>query len=274
MATVHSNFADLTRRLDSALTAELIATPTPLTRAEGSFAVDVARQMAETGFDILPADDAITEYWVRPDLLSFEGDDPIKRQLTAADLIATGTPIASLLRLMAENQRGFYFLLAGAHVSGLITFADLNKRPVRAALFTVITELEEMLIDAFENAHRDEHEWRHWLSGKSYRSLLGFWQDARDRGVELSKVRYASLSQLIRLLERSDSLGPQLSATLGDDWPTTLLNIALPVRNDISHSGRYLVNRPGDVPRLHEAYAFVERALNDLTHLWQSKEGE
>ena len=59
------SFADLTRRLDLALTVDLIATPTPLHLSSSPDVEIVRQQMAQTGFDILPCDKDIASYWVR-----------------------------------------------------------------------------------------------------------------------------------------------------------------------------------------------------------------
>lgn len=73
------SFADLTRRLDLALTVDLIATPTPLHLSSSPDVEIVRQQMAQTGFDILPCDNDITSCWGRPSLLFADGEAPRDR---------------------------------------------------------------------------------------------------------------------------------------------------------------------------------------------------
>jgi hypothetical protein len=88
----------------------------------------VALEMGQSTFDILPRDRSISSYWARADLLDFGADHrPIRRSLGAQDLVASDTPVAKILELMASSRRGFHFVLDGAEVVGLVDFADLNR---------------------------------------------------------------------------------------------------------------------------------------------------
>jgi hypothetical protein len=265
-----SSFADLTRRLEAALTVDLIATYTPLTNAREQDSSAVLKQMEETGFDILPVDHAVTSYWVRPELLSSSGQEPMLQTLTAADLVASGTSIPELLRLMVGYGRRFYFLLRGAEVTGLITYADLNKRAARAALYTLVSELEETLIRVFEQAHPDEADWREWLQPDSYRELTRLRNRAKKRAVELSAVRYATLGELIRLLQSSRKISPVLERLLGPGWAASLDQLRARARNAVAHPGNLLVQSADDVATICSTYEFAETAVEKLVENWEA----
>jgi hypothetical protein len=105
------------RRLNETLTADLVATPTPLERAISRKQTDadlVWQQMQELGFDVLPVDNTMKRYWSHPRGLPAMGaNGPILRSLSAADLLAASTPVLEVLRLMVTHGRRFYFTLSG-----------------------------------------------------------------------------------------------------------------------------------------------------------------
>jgi len=114
----------LSNRLDTALTAELIMVPSALLRLTDQHeAAGVAHEMTETTYDVLPCDRSVSSYWVRADLLEFGfPHEPIHRSLAAQDLVAASTPVPRILALMVSFRRGFYFVLDGAQLVGLLDF--------------------------------------------------------------------------------------------------------------------------------------------------------
>jgi hypothetical protein len=99
----------------------------------------VLEQMNTLDFDVLPVDEYAPAFWVRAALFApWEGTEPRRLLLGPADLVAANTPIPHLLRLMANGHRAFFFVLGAARVSGLITYADLNRLPVRTAVYALV----------------------------------------------------------------------------------------------------------------------------------------
>jgi CBS domain-containing protein len=194
--------------MDAALTADLIATARDsLVLAARDEQGVVATQMERPPrYDILPVDSDASRFWVNPRAIPRSAATaPTVHDLGARDLVACSTSILEVIRLMAEYRRGFYFVLRGGELTGLITYADLNRRAVRTALFALVNEVEEVLIELLEACE---------LSG-------------------LSKLRYADLSQEVRLR----------------------------VRNKVAHPGRLLISRVEDVDSLRRTCAFIETAL-------------
>ncbi len=95
--------------------------------------------MDRLGFDVLPIDEGIKRCWVRQRaLLEIGVQRPILRTLKPADLISATTPVFDVLPLMVVPRRRFYFTLAGATITGLVAYSDLDKGPLRTSVFALV----------------------------------------------------------------------------------------------------------------------------------------
>ncbi|SRR5579883_2478473 len=245
--------------LQTALTAETIATPTGLfVCAASDQAADVEEQMRQTQLDVLPVDDRVSAFWVHPRAYPHcTRSVPFLQPIGAEDLVAADTPILSLLHLMVQRERGFYFVLREADVGGIVTYADFNKLLVRAAVFTCVSQVEEALIQMLEAALAGGDAWRDWLGPKDVSVIEKFWRPARASGVDLHPIRYASLTQLIRLCAASPTVAPRLVETVGSNWAADMEHLRDYARNPVAHAGKLLVRSLADLAYLDKACRFA-----------------
>lgn len=259
-------FGPLRERIDAALTAEMIATPRDaLVCAEEDEVEAVTRQMEEgPRYDILPVDAEVTRLWIQPRaLLDGRAAGPFTRPLVPTDLVASSTPILEVLRLMAEQQRGFYFVLRDATLAGLITYSDLNKRSVRTALFALVNELEEVLIERLEDQHLSDESIKTALRrcdakdpDGDWKRIHRAWRAAQSAGVELDEPRYATLDQITRLVKATMPANDRLTERLGADWELSMQSVRR-VRNKVAHPGQLLIASVQDVVPLWASCAFA-----------------
>jgi len=142
---------------------------------------------------------------------------------------------------MAENERGFYFVLEDGRVSGLITYADLNRRPARSAVHSFITELEGFLILAIEYHHGDAEDLVAQLGDYDRKQIRRYWRGAKHNNIDLLQPHYASLAQLAHLAEHSPRVAPR-PAALGCQWREELEDVHEGLRNAAAHAGLPPVN--------------------------------
>ncbi|MBV5269366.1 MAG: hypothetical protein JZU55_04890, partial [Afipia sp.] len=74
------------------------------------------------------------------------------RPITEADLIGADAGILDFIR-QADFSK-FRFLVTGTEISGLVSLSDLQRLPVRAALFGVITHLEMVMTEVIRVKYR------------------------------------------------------------------------------------------------------------------------
>jgi len=72
---------------------------------------------------------------------------------------------ASILNfVMDADEKPFRLVISGASIVGLVSLSDLQKLPVRAALFALITGFEIAMFEAIERGCPNDDDWKRHLS--------------------------------------------------------------------------------------------------------------
>jgi hypothetical protein len=89
---------------------------------------------------------------------------------------------ASILSFVKEaDARPFRLLISDQGVVGLVSLSDLQKLPVRAALFGLVTGLEIAMTDAIQAADPGGNNWINCISAERRVSLQKRIEDARQK---------------------------------------------------------------------------------------------
>ncbi len=91
--------------------------------------------------------DGKTEGWCSLDLIEpsktlFECREPIMPD----QIISSEMPIIDTLRMWSPDAPWFYFVIRGHQISGVLTYQDLYKLPVRLCLFSLLLNLESVAL--------------------------------------------------------------------------------------------------------------------------------
>ena len=120
--------------------------------------------------------------------------------LSEGDLIGAD---ASILDFVTHaDERPCRLVISGANVVGLVSISDLQKLPVRAVLFALITGLEISMFEAIKKELPDDYDW----------NLL------------LSKGRQRKIEEEIRRSRQEDNLVDELLFTQFCDKSEILVN--------------------------------------------------
>ena len=104
--------------------------------------------------------------------------------LSEADLIGADATILDLvLRIRSEP----FLVVAGEGVVGLVAWSDLQKLPVRTALFALVTGFELTMFEAIKREYRDDDHWLNHLTATRREKVSALFQDRRrqDSHVDL-----------------------------------------------------------------------------------------
>ena len=72
---------------------------------------------------------------------------------------------ASILNfVMDADEKPCRLVISGASIVGLVSLSDLQKLPVRAALFALITGFEISMFEVIKREHPNDDDWKHYLS--------------------------------------------------------------------------------------------------------------
>ncbi|MCP4901865.1 MAG: hypothetical protein GY906_33285 [bacterium] len=155
------NELQLHRFIRQGITAESLAEPLVSFDSERD-AGEVRLELRERDFDIAGIRQAgvVTGEVRREDLINGRCGDWI-REIPDEAIVSSYAPVPELLTRI--ERHGHLFVLALGSIAGIITYADLQKAPVRMWLFGLITMIEQSITESIRLRYREEY-WRSMLS--------------------------------------------------------------------------------------------------------------
>ncbi|MBW4491384.1 MAG: hypothetical protein KME12_26850 [Trichocoleus desertorum ATA4-8-CV12] len=142
------------------------------------------------GFDYVPVQDESES--VIGVLVRQEASNPselvraVMRQLHPSMLISAD---ASLLSFVAEaDQTPFCLVVKGRKIAGIVTLSDLQKLPVRPALFMLITSVELLLAEWLRQSYPDEQVWLSKLSDSRQNRINEKWQGIQKSNMAIDRI--------------------------------------------------------------------------------------
>jgi len=140
---------------------------------------------------------------------------------------------------------------------GLFTISDLNRHGVRSVIYRILAQVESGLARCLEAEFSDAWSWLKHLEEESQARVLGYWELAKAKGVDVGPVVALTLSQLIQIITRHDSLATKL----GYPSRTKLKRATGPLlglRNRVMHPIRPLILAPEDVAQVRDSLVVLE----------------
>lgn len=112
---------------------------------------------------------------------------------------------ASILDFVQRaDTQPFALVLAGREVTGLGSISDLQRLPVRAALFAMVTHLEMVMADTIRRKLPDAEKWMPLLSPHERKSVLEQIKRAKQRDSFIDPVLYTTFMHKATIVERMD----------------------------------------------------------------------
>lgn len=167
--------------------------------------------------------DGPCEHWVRkiePDLV-----------------LSDSTPLTAALHVLAAQP--WAFVVAGHGVAGIITRSDLQKPPVRAVIFGILS-LMEIHLDFWIQHHCPDDTWLKCLSVERVSKAEELLEQKKRRNEDISRLDCLHLCDKARIV----SMIPEACATLGlesKNAAKSALGRAEALRNRVAH-GQDLVS--------------------------------
>jgi hypothetical protein len=168
-------------QITNALTVRLIATMSELKTTTLDAVVSEAVKLADAdGFDYLPVrdmpDGSIVGIFSRSTSPGVENMAPIRKvyePLGSNDLISSETSLLNFLCSADEQLRRL--VLDGTTINGIVTLSDIQKLPVRMALFSLFIHFELLLTEELRKALGDADPCVH-LTPKRAKYVRARWQ--------------------------------------------------------------------------------------------------
>lgn len=175
-------------------------------------------------------------------------------------------PELSLVKLLERFLRVTAVVLIDpdrANFEGLLTISDLNKPAIRNRLYTLMANLEVQLAALVTKSFDDPWDWMKLLREEHQVQVLGYWELARKRGVDVGPTASTTLAQLLTVAQKA----PEIRLGLGYDSQTAFNNDfgRIPrIRNCVMHPVRPLFLGKEDVQRVLSVIQVIQKTTRRL----------
>ena len=232
---------------EGGLPVRLIATFEGLRTCESRQSVEDADRIASEGaFDHLPVteNDLIVGLYQRKatpkdaDFLSHNGRlvRDVMHRLDETILISSQTGILSFMDGALEHP--CRLVLEGERITGIVTLSDLQRLPVRSAIFLHITHLEILMTQMIERSGVKPEVWLTFLDDNVQKLIKRQWRKDAESGVAIDPIYAASLSH------KSDIFSRIFSGWMDDE---DRFQVDMPaicqLRNEVAHGKDYAGTR-------------------------------
>ena len=150
-------------------------------------------------------------------------------------------------------------------VIGMITISDLNRHPLRVALYDIMGAFEANLVRLVESHFSDAWTWLELLADDKKAPIIGYWELSKRKGLDIGPSSSLYLVQLLEVIGKTEPLRSKLGFSSKKKFDDATGRIA-DCRNRVMHPVRHLVLQTSDVASLLEIVRTVMR-LNELATL-------
>lgn len=229
-----TSVTELRRLFEEGVTVQAIAEPL-LTVAKIARAEDVRATLRRVDFDVAGlADDDLSPvdgFVVREELTAGTCGEHA-HSFRETDLVSDSTPLVDVLQTLQEARRRF--VLAGIHIRGIVTRADLQKPPVRILVFGLISLFEMNQSFLIRRLYVDDR-WTQALSPRRLDQARRLMEQRQQRNEDLELLDCLQLSDKRSLLLKSARAREVLGFTSNGDGERRLRAIE-ELRDRIAHS--------------------------------------
>lgn len=215
------------------------------------------------GFDHLPVEDGQCRILGLLDMTLLRGSNhgagfvrDHMKVLSEDTLIGAGAGILDFVR--DADRHPCRLVIAGTGVSGLVTLSDLQRLPVRAALFTAITHLEMTMAAAIRREFGESSAWIDRLSEGRQIKLRETIATASGADNAVDDLLFTQFADKITIITKS----PDFSWTRKS--ASDELKLAQGLRDDLAHANEYAATRES-ARKVCRTLRLIERWAERLT---------
>ncbi|MEM2865493.1 MAG: hypothetical protein QXR65_09570 [Candidatus Bathyarchaeia archaeon] len=224
----------------------------------------VLAEMEEGNYDAAPIeDDGVLDRFVERKRLKRE--DPslpcgeVAQNISVRHIVSEQMAMEDLLPLFCEQ--GFFFVMGQREITGIVTYADLNKTPAKVLFYFLISELERGLLRLIRQRFKKIEGCLEYLDQKALKDIEEALAQAKGSDTDLSIEHYFSTSHIVKIVSKDAELRKKLDFR-SKKQAEKVLNPLVDLRNRTMHPRGLirLIERRNEVEKLKQKYD----ALRDL----------
>jgi hypothetical protein len=251
--------SDTFEHLQDELSVQLISTPRRLFKTcyAHELAADVAARY-EREFDFLPVlkpginDNGpliigLLDLSMHPN--TSVAVEEVMSPLSEDNLIGADAGILEFLR--DADQRPCRLIVAGSAITSLVSLSDIQRLPVRASLFAMITHLEMTMADAIRRVHKNT-EWITKLAPQRVTKIDEEMKQSKLNDCFVDPLLFAQFGDKVTIVRKSEALVDSKTKFEKD------MKSAQDLRNRLAHANEFASTRvaAADVCRTIRAIDF------------------
>ena len=159
---------------------------------------------------------------------------------------------------------GCRLVMSGSQISGLVNLSDLQKLPVRAALFALITHLEMTMAEAIRREFGGSDQWKGRLSGERLDKVESKRKAAIAADNVVDDLLFTEFCDKITVVRKSERFSE------GRGRFQREMNNAQELRDNLAHANDYATTRD-DAIKVCDTVRKVESWIEHLSN-WTSKQ--
>lgn len=220
---------------------------------------EAIRKMNEQGYDVLGIErEGVITGYIPLDKLTKGLCGDFEKSFLVAEVISESTPLIELFKIFKDKQRAF--VLENNEIKYIVTLADLQKQPVRALLFGIISLLEMQLLHTIKLFFPNE-SWKELLSEGRLNKTINLYEERNEAIHLIDCLELCDKTQLV--LSHNDIFKGLGFAS--NKSAKRAMNQIIKLRNKIAHSQELI--KGGLWPKVIESVTVCEKLLHNLTSL-------
>lgn len=259
-----SGTRDVFRALHSGLTVDLIATPVHelKTCTPHELISDVLQHNPED-FDFLPVVDETHRFAGMFHAAAHRGRRTLgtvwQCYVPLSEDYLLGADASILEFVLDADEKQCRLVISGTKVVGLVSLSDLQRLPVRAALFALITGLEMTMADLIRMRYPESQHWMRVLTSGRQAKI------EEERKKAKSDDGYVDTLLFTQFCDKREILTRELAEPEGRALSATLESIEA-LRNSVAHANEY-ASSPAEAKNVCK----IARELLHLTDHFQDQ---
>lgn len=205
---------------------------------------DLVKRNHKDDFDFLPVIEENGDKKTIAGVLSLVNENKKSNQTTKdqMQLLNEGVLIgadASILDFIGDaDTRPFRFIVAGSEISGLVTLSDLQRLPVRVALFAMVTQLELSMSEVIRRNYSDG--WIEYLNDTRRAKIESEITLAIEEGTLVEKLLYTQFCDKVAILRKKWPFASSLSSK---SQFRSDMNAIQKLRDSLAHANEFAAAR-------------------------------
>ena len=150
--------------------------------------------------------------------------------LSEADLMGEGTPIVVLIGRIRKKP---FLVVSGQEIIGMVAWSDLQKLPVRTALFASVTGFELTMYETIKRHFGNRDDWTKHLNACRLSRAKEEFRKRQERGSEVD------LLLCTQFCDKRDILIESFDFAIGKRKLEKRFRAIEEIRNDLAHANNY-----------------------------------